>query len=235
MTFKMAAKTIAKRHGLHATFMPKPKEGVNGSGMHINMSLSDGTGRNLFADEKDPLKLSREAYWFMAGILHHMKAMTILTNPLVNSYKRLVPGYDAPIYIAWSSTSNRSSLIRIPSPRGGNTRIELRCPDSAMNPYLALAACLSAGLDGIRKKMELPQCVEGNMFAMKPEDLRRRNVERIPETLGEAIEAYEGSEFIKEVLGEHIYTKYLEAKKKEWQDFMAQITDWEVSEYLYKY
>lgn len=171
----------------------------------------------------------------MAGILHHMKAMTILTNPLVNSYKRLVPGYDAPIYIAWSSTSNRSSLIRIPSPRGENTRIELRCPDSAMNPYLALAACLNAGLDGIEKRMALPACVEGNMFAMELEELRRRNIERIPETLGEAVEAYEGSEFIVEVLGEHIYTKYLEAKKKEWRAFKAQITDWEVSEYLYKY
>lgn len=235
MTFKMAAKIIAKRHGLHATFMPKPKEGVNGSGMHINMSLSDRKGRNLFAKESDPLKLSQEAYWFMAGILHHMKAMTILTNPLVNSYKRLVPGYDAPIYIAWSSTSNRSSLIRIPSPRGENTRIELRCPDSAMNPYLALAACLNAGLDGIEKRMALPACVEGNMFAMEPQELRKRNIERIPETLGEAVEAYEGSEFINEVLGEHIYTKYLEAKKKEWRAFKAQITDWEVSEYLYKY
>lgn len=235
MTFKLAAKTIARRHGLHATFMPKPKEGINGSGMHINMSLSDCTGRNLFADEGDPLKLSREAYWFMAGILHHMKAMTILTNPLVNSYKRLVPGYDAPIYIAWSSASNRSSLIRVPSPRGENTRIELRCPDSAMNPYLALAVCLSAGLEGIIKKMELPPCVEGNLFAMNPQELKNRNVERIPETLGDAIQAYRESEFIKEVLGEHIFTKYLEAKTGEWREFKAQITDWEVSQYLYKY
>ena len=235
ITFKMAAKTIAKRHGLHATFMPKPKEGINGSGMHINMSLSDGTGKNLFADDSDPLKLSRTAYYFMAGILHHMKPMTILTNPLVNSYKRLIPGYDAPIYIAWSSTSNRSSLIRIPSPRGESTRIELRCPDPAMNPYLALAACLRAGLDGIEKQMELPECVEGNMFTMGPEDMKSRNVERIPETLGDAIEAYEGDSFIKGVLGEHIYTKYLEAKEKEWRDFRAQVTDWEVSEYLYKY
>lgn len=235
ITFKMAAKTIAKRHGLHATFMPKPKEGINGSGMHINMSLSDGTGKNLFADDSDPLKLSRTAYYFMAGILHHMKPMTILTNPLVNSYKRLIPGYDAPIYIAWSSTSNRSSLIRIPSPRGESTRIELRCPDPAMNPYLALAACLRAGLDGIEKQMELPECVEGNMFTMGPEDMKSRNVERIPETLGDAIEAFDGDWFMKDVLGDHIYTKYLEAKEKEWRDFRAQVTDWEVSEYLYKY
>ena len=235
MTFKMAAKTIAKRHGLHATFMPKPREGMNGSGMHINMSLSDKEGRNLFADDQDALRLSRDAYYFMAGILKHMKAMTILTNPLVNSYKRLIPGFDAPIYIAWSPTSNRSSLIRIPSPRGESTRIELRCPDSAMNPYLALAACLSAGLDGIEKKTGLPACVEGNMFTMEPEELRERNVERIPETLGDAIEAYSGDVFMKEVLGEHIYTKYLEDKEQEWRDFRAQVTDWEVSQYLYKY
>ena len=235
MTFKMAAKTIAKRHGLHATFMPKPREGMNGSGMHINMSLSDKEGRNLFADDQDALRLSRDAYYFMAGILKHMKAMTILTNPLVNSYKRLIPGFDAPIYIAWSPTSNRSSLIRIPSPRGESTRIELRCPDSAMNPYLALAACLSAGLDGIEKKTGLPACVEGNMFTMEPEELRERNVERIPETLGDAIEAYSGDVFMKEVLGEHIYTKYLEAKEQEWRYFRAQVTDWEVSQYLYKY
>ena len=235
MTFKMAAKTIAKRHGLHATFMPKPKEGVNGSGMHINMSLADQCGNNVFVDEKDPLGLSATAYYFMAGILHHMKAMTILTNPLVNSYKRLIPGYDAPIYIAWSATSNRSSLIRIPSSKGTSTRIELRCPDSAMNPYLALAACLRAGLDGIEKKMKLPECVQGNMFTMDPEDLERRGVERIPETLGDAIEAFEKDAFIREVLGEHIFHKYLEAKAKEWRDFRAQVTDWEVSEYLYKY
>ena len=236
MTFKMAARTIAKRHGLHATFMPKPKEGVNGSGMHINMSLSDSQGKNVFAGkDTDPLRLSPTAYSFIAGILYHMKAMTILTNPLVNSYKRLVPGYDAPIYIAWSSTSNRSSLIRIPSPRGESTRIELRCPDSAMNPYLALAACLQAGLDGIERGIPLPPCVEGNMFAMEPEELKQRRVERIPETFGDAIEACEGNTFIKGVLGDHIYTKYLEAKKREWRAFRAQVTDWEIRQYLYKY
>lgn len=235
LTFKIAAKTIAKCHGLHATFMPKPKEGVNGSGMHINMSLSDKLGKNLFVDEEAKLGLSTLACHFMAGILFHMKPMAILTNPLVNSYKRLIPGYDAPIYIAWSPASNRSSLIRIPSPRGGNTRIELRCPDSAMNPYLALAACLRAGLDGIEKKMMLPPGVEGNLFAMKPEEMELRDVERIPETLGDAIEAFCGNAFMKDVLGEHIYTKYLEAKIKEWHDFRAQVTDWEVSEYLYKY
>ena len=235
MTFKMAAKTIAKRHGLHATFMPKPKEGVNGSGMHINMSLADESGKNVFVDETDSRGYSCIAYHFMAGILHHMKAMTILTNPLVNSYKRLIPGYDAPIYIAWSATSNRSSLIRLPSARGESTRIELRCPDSAMNPYLALAACLQAGLSGIEEKMEIPESIQGNFFSISPEELEKRGVERLPETLGEAIELYENDAFIREVLGEHIFTKYLEAKKKEWRDFRAQVTDWEVGEYLYKY
>ena len=235
MTFKMAAKTIAKRHGLHATFMPKPKEGVNGSGMHINMSLADRDGNNVFVDQSDPLGLSATAYQFMAGILHHMKGMTILTNPLVNSYKRLVPGYDAPIYIAWSPTSNRSSLIRIPSARGDSTRIELRCPDSAMNPYLALAACLQAGLDGIERKLEIPPSVKGNLFEARPSDLEEKGVERLPETLGDAIEEFAKDGFIRQVLGEHIFTKYLEAKDKEWREFRAKVTDWEVKEYLYKY
>ena len=149
LTFKMAVKSIAKQHGLHATFMPKPKAGVNGSGMHINMSLEDKLGKNLFADTDDKLGLSRLAYEFMAGILAHIKSMCLLTNPIVNSYKRLIPGYDAPVYIAWSRATNRGQIVRIPSSRGASTRLELRSPDSAMNPYLALAACLAAGLDGL--------------------------------------------------------------------------------------
>lgn len=235
MTFKMAVKTIAKRHGLHATFMPKPKAGVNGSGMHLNMSLSDLAGKNLFDDPQDELGLSHEAYEFMAGILFHMKGMTILTNPLVNSYKRLVPGYDAPVYIAWSANANRSPLIRIPSSRGNSTRIELRCPDSSVNPYLALAACLAAGLDGIKKKMTPPKSVDTNIFAMTPREIKEHGIEQLPETLGEAIEEFRKDSFMKEVLGQHIYTKYLEAKEAEWRMFRAQVTDWEVEEYLYKY
>lgn len=235
MTFKMAVKTIAKRHGLHATFMPKPKAGVNGSGMHINMSLSDLQGNNLFEDKRDNLGLSAIAYHFMAGILHHMKEMTILTNPLVNSYKRLVPGYDAPVYIAWSGKASRSPLIRIPSSRGENTRIELRCPDSAVNPYLALAACLAAGLDGIRKKMNPPASVDTNILTMSPEEMKDLGIERLPETLGEAIEEFRSSDFMRTVLGDHIYEKYLEAKEKEWRLFRAYVTDWETEEYLYKY
>lgn len=235
MTFKMAVKTIAKRHGLHATFMPKPKAGVNGSGMHINMSLADQNGKNAFVDEADPLGLSKVAYQFIAGILNHIREMTLLTNPLVNSYKRLVPGYDAPTYIAWSSASNRSQLIRIPSSRGENTRVELRCPDSAVNPYLAIAACLAAGLDGIRNQMVPPKVVNENVFAMSEEELKARGIEHLPETLGEAIEAFEGSEFIQSVLGTHIYHKYLKAKEAEWKKFRSEVTDWEVEEYLYKY
>ena len=235
MTFKMAVKTIARRHGLHATFMPKPKAGINGSGMHINMSLADSGGNNLFVDSSDRLGLSREAYQFMAGILKYIKEITVLTNPLVNSYKRLVPGYDAPVYIAWSAASNRSPLIRIPSSRGSSTRIELRCPDSAVNPYLALAACLAAGLEGIRQQLEPPASVDGNIYAMTDEELRQRKIECLPETLGEALELYAGSTFARKLLGDHIFTKYLEAKDAEWKKYRAEVTDWEVAEYLYKF
>lgn len=235
MTFKMAVKTIAKRHGLHATFMPKPKAGINGSGMHINMSLADQSGHNVFIDETDGLGLSRIAYQFMAGILAHMKEITMLTNPLVNSYKRLVPGYDAPVYVTWSAAANRSALIRIPCTRGSNTRIELRCPDSAVNPYLALAACLAAGLDGIKQEMEPPQSVDVNLFAMTEEQMDALGIEQLPETLGEALEAFEHSSFVRKVLGDHVYTKYLAAKSAEWKKFRAEVTDWEVEEYLYKF
>ena len=235
LTFKMAVKTIAKCHGLHATFMPKPKAGVNGSGMHINMSLEDLGGRNLFADDSDERGLSRLAYEFLAGILHHIKSMTILTNPLVNSYKRLIPGYDAPTYIAWSTASNRGQLIRIPSSRGASTRIELRSPDSAMNPYLALASCLAAGLDGIRRGLTPPEPVSRNVAGMTEEEIRSWGISQLPETLGEAIEEFEKDTFLQQVLGKHIYTKYLAAKKKEWDLFRSQVTDWEIGEYLYKF
>lgn len=234
-TFKMTVKNIAKRHGLHATFMPKPQEGVNGSGMHINMSLMDEAGRNLFEDPNDAAGLSRLAYSFMAGILYHMKEMVLLTNPLVNSYKRLIPGYDAPNYIAWSIRSNRSALIRIPTARGSNTRIELRCPDSAANPYLALAACLAAGLDGIEKGMTPPPSVDRNIYAMTEEEKEAAGIEALPETLKDAMTSFENSSLMREVLGDHIFSKYLEAKNREWKDFRAHVTDWEVDEYLYKY
>mgnify|MGYP002510076152 FL=1 len=230
MTFKLAVKTIARRHGLHATFMPKPKFGVNGSGMHINMSLSR-EGRNIFADEKDGMGLSREAYYFIGGIMRHMKGMTAITNPLVNSYKRLVPGYEAPVYIAWSAT-NRSPLIRIPASRGEGTRIELRCPDPSANPYLALAVCLRAGLDGIENHILPPDSVDRNIFRMTEEEKRAGGIEEIPGTLIEAISHMEADGFIRDVLGDHVYRKYIAAKKEEWHRYRMQVTDWEISEYL---
>lgn len=233
MTFKLAVKTIAKRHGLHATFMPKPKFGVNGSGMHINMSLSR-EGKNIFADTSDSLGLSREAYYFIGGIMKHIKGMTAITNPLVNSYKRLVPGYEAPVYIAWSAT-NRSPLIRIPAARGEGTRIELRCPDASANPYLALAVCLRAGLDGIINKIEPPAGVDCNIFDMTKEQKKSLGIESLPGTLREAIHELEQDDFIKSVLGEHVSAKYIEAKKEEWAKYRSQVTDWEINQYLYQY
>ena len=230
MTFKLAVKTIAKRHGLHATFMPKPKFGVNGSGMHINMSLSKD-GKNIFNDPSDALGLSKEAYYFIGGIMKHMKGMTAITNPLINSYKRLVPGYEAPVYIAWSAT-NRSPLIRIPAARGEGTRIELRCPDPSANPYLALAVCLRAGLDGIANKIEPPASVDCNIFTMTDEEKKERGIEAIPGTLIEAIYELEKDEFVQEVLGKHVSSKYIEAKKAEWANYRSQVTDWEINQYL---
>jgi glutamine synthetase len=233
MTFKLAVKTIAKRHGLHATFMPKPKFGVNGSGMHINMSLSKD-GKNIFNDPEDELGLSRTAYYFIGGIMKHMKGMTAITNPLVNSYKRLVPGYEAPVYIAWSST-NRSPLIRIPASRGAGTRIELRCPDPSANPYLALAVCLRAGLDGIVNQIEPPASVDLNIFALSEEEKKKLGIEAIPGTLIQAVNELEKDELIRDVLGRHVSTKYIEAKKKEWENYASQVTDWEVNQYLNQY
>lgn len=232
MTFKLAVKTIAKRHGLHATFMPKPKFGVNGSGMHINMSLSQN-GKNIFDDASDALGLSREAYWFMGGLMKHMKGMTVLLNPLVNSYKRLVPGFEAPVHIAWS-TINRSQLIRVPAVRGEQTRIELRSPDSAANPYLALAVCLRAGLDGIRNQIEPPAEIKGNIFEMSREEQEKAAIGILPGTLIEAVELLEQDAFLQDVLGEHIYEKFVEVKKQEWQEYRTQVSEWELEKYLYR-
>ena len=232
MTFKLAVKTIAKRHGLFASFMPKPKYGINGSGMHVNMSLAKD-GKNIFADPSDELGLSQEAYYFIGGIMKHMKGMTAITNPLVNSYKRLVPGYEAPIYIAWSAT-NRSPLIRIPAARGAGTRVELRCPDPAANPYLTLAVCLAAGLDGIEHKIMPPESVKENVFEMRISQKVKLGIESLPADLSEAVDELEKDEYIKDVLGKHITEKYTEAKRAEWAEYRAQVTQWEISEYLYK-
>jgi len=233
MTFKLAVKAIANRHGLYATFMPKPLFGVNGSGMHTNMSLSKD-GKNAFYDESDPLALSKEAYSFIAGILAHVKGMAAITNPLVNSYKRLVPGYEAPCYIAWSA-KNRSPLIRVPATRGPGTRIELRCPDPSCNPYLELAVCLAAGLDGIKKGMTPPPSTDVNIFAMTPNQRAELSIDSLPGSLMEAIEELEKDELIKSVLGNHVLSKYIEAKRKEWDSFRIAVTEWEVDEYLKKF
>ena len=230
MTFKLAVKTIAKRHGLYASFMPKPKTGVNGSGMHINMSLARD-GVNVFYDGQDCNHLSKEGYWFIGGIMKHIAAITAIANPLVNSYKRLVPGYEAPVYIAWSMR-NRSPLIRIPAQTGTTQRIELRSPDSATNPYLAIAVCLAAGLDGIRNQIEPPASVEGNIFAMSEEEREKAGIKYLPTSLAEAIDGLEQDVLIREVLGEHISRKYIEAKKEEWKEYCAAVSSWEIDRYL---
>ena len=232
MTFKLAVKTIAKRHGMFASFMPKPKYGINGSGMHVNMSLAKD-GKNIFAAPEGEMGLSKEAFWFIGGIMKHMKGMTVITNPLVNSYKRLVPGYEAPIYIAWSAT-NRSPLIRIPVTRGAGTRVELRCPDPAANPYLVLAVCLEAGLDGIRNQITPPDAVTENVFEMQLQQRAKLGIESLPGDLEQAVEELEKDDYIKNVLGGHITEKYLEAKRAEWADYRAQVTEWEIEKYLYK-
>ena len=233
-TFKMTVKTIAKRHGLYATFMPKPKFGISGSGMHINMSLSTKEGKNIFADEKGKIGLSDDAYHFIAGIMKHARGMSAITNPLVNSYKRLVPGYEAPVYIAWSA-KNRSPLIRIPASRGNGTRVELRNPDPTANPYLVLALCLAAGLDGIKNKIEVPDSVDCNIYEMTPGERRAAGIENMPADLKEAVDCLVADEFLCSVLGEHITTKYVEAKMKEWENYTTRVSQWEIDEYLYKY
>ena len=232
MTFKLAVKTIAKRHGLHATFMPKPKTGINGSGMHINMSLARD-GVNVFYDPESPIHLSSEGYYFIGGIMKHIRAITAVTNPLVNSYKRLVPGYEAPVYIAWSVT-NRSPLIRIPAVCDENQRIELRSPDSAANPYLALAVCLAAGLDGIRNKIMPPESVDENIFALTEKERCEKKIECLPGSLMEAVKGLEEDEYICDVLGKHITEHYITAKKKEWEEYCASVSIWEIDRYLAK-
>ncbi len=232
MTFKLAVRTIAKRFGLFASFMPKPKHGVNGSGMHINMSVSK-EGRNIFSEPSDEWGLSQEAYYFMGGLMEHMRGMAAITNPLVNSYKRLVPGYEAPMYIAWSAT-NRSPLIRIPASRGASTRIELRCPDPAANPYLALAVCLAAGLDGIRRKIQPPAPINSNIFEMRKSEKLALQIAALPADLYEAVKEMEKDALVCQVLGSHISERYAKAKKAEWRAYREQVTEWEISNYLYK-
>lgn len=233
VTFKMAVRTIARRHGMHATFMPKPKTGINGSGMHINMSLMKD-GKNIFNDPNTEIGLSEEALQFIAGLMYHVRSMAAITNPLVNSYKRLVPGYEAPVYIAWSE-KNRSPLIRIPASRGESTRVELRSPDPSANPYLALAVCLAAGLDGIKKKMVPDASVDKNIYNMSEQDKLDVGIRSLPGSLSEAITEFEGSEFMRNVLGDHLFDNYVTAKKAEWNQYRMQVSEWEIDQYLNRY
>lgn len=224
MTFKMAVRIVAKRHGLHATFMPKPKTEANGSGMHIQFSLIKN-GENVFECADRPGELSEDAYYFIGGLLAHSKEMALITNPLVNSYKRLVPGYDAPTELTWTE-NNQNSLVRIPVTRGEGIRVELRSPDASANPYVVLAVCLAAGLDGIKNKITPTK--SSNLAAQD------QQAEHLPETLKEAIDYFESSSWVKEVLGEEFCRQYVAAKKNEWLRYTRQVTDWEIAEYLYR-
>ena len=238
MTFKLAVKTIAKRFGLHATFMPKPRDGMNGSSMHTNMSLSRD-GRNIFQDASDANGLSREAYWFIGGLLKHARGMTAVTNPLVNSYKRFFPaqtmaGYTAPSYVSWSAV-NRSQLIRIPALRGDNARIELRSPDPSCNPYLALAVCLEAGLDGIKNQIEPPVPADRDVRKMSDAERKALGIEALPRNLEEALGAMEEDDLIRNTLGENISRSDIQAKRREWEEYCAHVSEWETEHYLYRF
>ena len=233
MTFKLAVKLMAQQDGLHATFMPKPTFGVCGSGMHTNMSLFKG-GRNIFDDPNGPKGLSKEAYSFIAGILTHVRGMAAVTNPLVNSYKRLVPGYEAPCYMAWSA-SNRSALVRIPASRGVATRVELRSPDPACNPYLALAVCLAAGLDGIERGLTPPAEISENIFEMGAEARKAHGIDNLPGSLDEAIACLEADPLILDTLGEHVASNYLAGKKKECEEYRTRVSSWEREKYIMNY
>ncbi|MGL4336136.1 MAG: type I glutamate--ammonia ligase [Turicibacter sp.] len=230
-TFKLVVKSIARKHGLYATFMPKPIAGINGSGMHCNVSLFNKDGKNAFYDESGDLKLSETAYHFLAGILTHVPNFTAVANPTVNSYKRLTPGYEAPVYVAWSP-SNRSPLVRVPASRGMGTRLEVRSVDPSANPYLALATILAAGLDGIKNKLTPPASVEENIFEMTPEQLEAHGITALPGSLYDALKLLEEDEVIKAALGNHIFEKFVEAKYDEYDQFRLVVHNWELKRYM---
>jgi len=233
VTFKLAVKVIAAKHGLHATFMPKPIFGINGSGMHCNISLFKGD-KNAFLDESTPHKLSQEALWTIGGFLKNIRSITAITNPTVNSYKRLVPGYEAPVYVAWS-LANRSVLVRVPAKRGNATRVELRSPDPSCNPYLAFAAILQAAIDGIKNQIEPPAAVESNIYKLTGKERKRHKIDSLPGSLIEAVELMEKSPVAKAALGEHIMKEFISAKKHEWDSFRTYVSQWEIDTYLERY
>jgi len=234
LTFKWVVRSMAAKHGFHATFMPKPVFGINGSGMHTNQSLFNADGTNAFFDENGPLKLSETAYHYIAGTIKNARGFAAITNPLVNSYKRLVPGYEAPVYVAWSA-SNRSALVRIPASRGLGTRTEVRCPDPTCNPYLALAMMLNSGLDGVKNKLEAPPSVDVDIFKMTPAEKDAAGIDSLPGSLEEAILELKENPIAKEALGKHILEKFVEGKTKEWDSYRTAVTDWEIKNYMKNY
>jgi glutamine synthetase len=233
MTYRIAVKEIAMKYGWHASFMPKPLLDQNGSGMHTHLSLVRGSN-NAFHDPEDPYGLSDVGKAFLAGQLKHARELAAIFAQWVNSYKRLVPGFEAPVYVAWSRR-NRSALVRVPPMPAGQedaTRMELRCPDPACNPYLTFAALLHAGLEGIEKNYELPEPMEKNLYHLAPDDRRRLGIEQLPETLHEAVEITAESELVLRTLGEHMFNRYVEIKRQEWEDYRVQVTAWELERYL---
>jgi glutamine synthetase, type I len=230
-TFRSVVRATAELHGVHATFMPKPIAGINGSGMHTHLSLFED-GENAFHDGDDEFNLSETAYSFLAGILEHAPALTAICNPTVNSYKRLVPGYEAPIYVAWSDV-NRSALVRKPAARiPAASRIELRSPDPSSNPYLALAVMLQAGLEGIENDLEAPGPVRENIYEFTEADREERGIETLPSTLGQAIAALQEDDVVLDALGPHVSEKYTQAKTQEYTEFLASVSQWELDRYL---
>jgi glutamine synthetase len=232
-TFKMVIKRIALKHNLHATFMPKPVAGINGSGMHTHLSLFKN-GKNAFMEEKSSLQLSKVALNFIAGLLEHADEMVAITNPLVNSFKRLTPGYEAPTNIAWSA-SNRSAMIRVPAKRGQSTRCELRMPDPSCNPYLALTVMMAAGLEGIKQNMTPPPPIQRNIYQMSVRDRRKHKVKELPGTLREAIHIMRRSRVVKNALGEHIFDHFIDAKTQEFDNYRVTVHHWELEQYLAEY
>ena len=230
-TFKLVVKSIARKHGLYATFMPKPIAGVNGSGMHCNVSLFNGDGSNAFFDENGEHQLSETAHQFLAGVLKYVRNFTAITNPTVNSYKRLVIGYEAPVYVAWSA-SNRSPLVRVPAARGMGTRLELRSVDPSANPYLALSVILAAGLEGIKNKMVPSASLDDNIFSMTPAELKANNIEALPQTLQDAIDLFKTDQTMQNALGSHISSRFIAAKTKEYDEYRMAVHSWELKRYM---
>jgi glutamine synthetase, type I len=232
--FKLVVKNVARRHGLHATFMAKPVYGINGSGMHTNCSLTDINGVNAFYHETDPMKLSKVCRQFIAGILDQAIGFTAICNPTVNSYKRLVPGYEAPVYISWSD-ANRSALIRIPAKRGSATRVELRSVDATANPYLAFTAILASGLYGIENALVPVEPTYANLYAMSKEEREANGIGTLPENLKEALYALKKSKLMNQAIGKPLLSKYMELKYQEWDEYRTQVTEWELNRYLKQY